>query len=214
MNNQHTNPSTKTPPFPSTTAPMDNIIYFIKSVLSNEIAVNSFPLIYKGEMNHQMMRSFALMANRKMQTMDVSTAVRKKVFHIMIECLQNITKHSDDYDEPNNQIGNGLFMVGRDNNSFYVITGNLVKAQNIEPLENRIIRLNKATASDLKRMFVQQMADGELSNKGGAGLGLIDIRRKSGRHLYYHFLPYTENAYFFILAVTIPLESSPDENDD
>lgn len=193
---------------------MDNIIYFIKSVLSNELAVNGFPLVYKGEMNHQMMRSFALMANRKMQAMDVPTAVRKKVFHIMIECLQNITKHSDDYDEPNAPIGNGLFMVGRDRDAFYVITGNLVKAQNVEPLENRIVRLNRATSSDLKRMFLQQMSDGELSNKGGAGLGLIDIRRKSGRSLYYHFLPYTENAYFFVLAVTVPIDTANDSDDE
>ena len=57
---------------------MDSVIYFIKSVLSNEIAVNGFPLIYKGEMSHQMMRSFALMANRKLQNMNVATAVRKR----------------------------------------------------------------------------------------------------------------------------------------
>jgi hypothetical protein len=36
----------------------------------------------------------------------------------MIECLQNITKHSDDYDEKERQIGNGLFVVGREKDSF------------------------------------------------------------------------------------------------
>ncbi|MBQ9471012.1 MAG: SiaB family protein kinase [Bacteroidales bacterium] len=192
---------------------MDSVIYFIKSVLSNEIAVNGFPLIYKGEMSHQMMRSFALMANRKLQNMNVATAVRKKVFHIMIECLQNITKHSDDFDEQEQQVGNGLFMVGHDREAFYVITGNIVKPHNVPPLEERIVKLNKASGSDLKRMFLQQMSVGELTDKGGAGLGLIDIRRKSGRNLYYHFVPHSDDAYFFILAVVIPHTSTKNDED-
>ena len=70
---------------------MDSVIYLIKSTLANEIAASGFPLIYKGEMNHQIMRSFAFMANRKIAEMNVPTATRKRVFHIMIECLQNIT---------------------------------------------------------------------------------------------------------------------------
>lgn len=186
---------------------MDNIIYFIKSTLSNEIAVSGFPLIYKGEMNHQMMRSFAFMANRKISAMrEISTSARKRVFHIMIECLQNITKHSDDYDEREKQVGNGLFVVGKDREAFYVITGNLVSQEHMLSLEKRIVSLNGASASELKRMFLQQMIDGELTVKGGAGLGLIDIKRKSGRPLYYHFVPYEKNQFFYILAVTIPID--------
>lgn len=193
---------------------MDNIIYFIKSTLTNEIASSGFPLIYKGEMNHQIMRAFAFMANRKISEMAIPTATRKRVFHIMIECLQNITKHSDDYDEKEKQIGNGLFVVGKDRDSFYVITGNLVKNDKMIVLEDRIIKLNNATPPQLKKMFLQQMIEGELNEKGGAGLGLIDIARKSKRKLYYHLVPYDSNRHFFILSITIPITSDDDDNSD
>lgn len=193
---------------------MDNIIYFIKSTLTNEIASSGFPLIYKGEMNHQIMRAFAFMANRKISEMSIPTATRKRVFHIMIECLQNITKHSDDYDEREKQIGNGLFVVGKDRESFYVITGNLVRNDKMMILEDRIIKLNNATPPQLKKMFLQQMIDGELNEKGGAGLGLIDIARKSKRKLYYHLVPYDSNRHFFILSITIPITADEDDNTD
>jgi hypothetical protein len=193
---------------------MDNVIYFIKSTLTSEMASSGFPLIYKGEMNHQIMRSFAFMANRKIAEKNIPTPTRKRVFHIMIECLQNITKHSDDYDEKEKQIGNGLFIVGESKDSFYVITGNLVKNDKMRILESRLEKLNKSNSKDLKSLFLKQMIEGELNEKGGAGLGLIDIARKSGRKLYYHFVPYDGNRHFFILAVTIPVDFDEDENDD
>lgn len=193
---------------------MDNVIYFIKSTLTSEVASSGFPLIYKGEMNHQIMRSFAFMANRKIAEKNIPTPTRKRVFHIMIECLQNITKHSDDYDERDKQIGNGLFIVGENKDSFYVVTGNLVRNEKMQVLESRIEKLNSSTSKDLKNLFLKQMINGELNDKGGAGLGLIDIARKSGKKLYYHFVPYDSNRHFFILAVTIPFELAEEDSDE
>ncbi len=187
---------------------MDNIIYFIKSTLSSEMASSGFPLIYKGEMNHQIMRSFAFMANRKITERNLPTSIRKRVFHIMIECLQNITKHSDDYDENERQIGNGLFIVGQEKDSFYIVTGNLVRNEKIKGLEERLTIVNNADPKELKQIFLKQMLEGNLNEKGGAGLGLIDIARKSGRKLYYHFVPYDNLRHYFLLAVSIPVEST------
>jgi hypothetical protein len=183
---------------------MDNIIYFIKSTLTSEMATSGFPLIYKGEMNHQIMRSLAFMANRKIAEKNLPTSIRKRVFHIMIECLQNITKHSDDFDKNDSQIGNGLFIVGQEKESFYVVTGNLVRNEKLKALEERLLTINNADRNMLKKIFLKQMMEGSLNEKGGAGLGLIDIARKSGKKLFYHFVPYDNQRHYFLLAVTIP----------
>jgi hypothetical protein len=47
------------------------------------------------------------------------------------------------------------------------------------------------------------MREGRLSEKGGAGLGFIDIARKTGRKLDFHFLSIDEENSFFILTSTI-----------
>jgi hypothetical protein len=194
---------------------MDNIIYFIKSTLSSEMATSGFPLIYKGEMNHQIMSSFAFMANRKITERNLPTSVRKRVFHIMIECLQNVTKHSDDYDKNDRQIGNGLFIVGQNKDSFYIVTGNLVRNEKIKELEERMVTINKADQKELKEIFLKQMMQGKLNEKGGAGLGLIDIARKSGQKLFYHFVPYDNTRHYFLLAVSIPFQlPSTDKEED
>lgn len=190
---------------------MDSIIYFIKSTLTNEMATSGFPLIYKGEMNHQIMRSFAFMANRKIIEKNLPTSIRKRIFHVMIECLQNITKHSDDFDQKDNKIGNGLFIVGQEKNSFYVVTGNIVKNESVKQLEAKLVKINESSPQELKDSFLKQMIEGPLNERGGAGLGLIDIARKSGRKLFYHFVPFDKDRQYFLLGVTIPLDEESRE---
>jgi hypothetical protein len=176
------------------------------------MASSGFPLIYKGEMNHQIMRSFAFMANRKISERNLPTSVRKRVFHIMIECLQNVTKHSDDFDKDDRQIGNGLFIVGQNTDSFYVVTGNLIHNEKIKSFEEKLTIINQSDPAELKRIFLKQMMEGNLTEKGGAGLGLIDIARKSGRKLFYHFVPYDNNLHYFLLAVSIPFDIGTSNN--
>jgi hypothetical protein len=43
----------------------------------------------------------------------------------------------------------------------------------------------------------------KLSAKGGGGLGLVDIARKSGNRLEYEFHKYNENYYFFNLTISV-----------
>ena len=61
-------------------------------------------------------------------------------------------------------------------------------------------------------MYRKQIREGKLSDKGGAGLGLIDIARKIGEPLNYQFLQLDEKNYFFILKVEINSKKFGKEN--
>jgi hypothetical protein len=112
-----------------------------------------------------------------------------------------MNKHSDEIKERN--IGNGLFIIGKKHDTYYVITSNKVAKNHKEPLERALISVNTASPLELKEMYKRQIKEGSLSNKGGAGLGLIDIARKTGETLNYQFLQLDEDNYFFILKVEI-----------
>ena len=186
-------------------------INLIKSVLSlhDEMASNGFSLVYEGEFSHEVMKMFTSMAERDMDKSNEDKAVKRKVFHVMVECLQNMTKHSDDVDQ-NDGIGNGLFIVGKKDGYWSVITANRILKEKIEGLKKSIDNINSLNKEDLNALYKKQIREGSLSEKGGAGLGLIDIARKTGRQLDYQFLPLEDNEnYFFLLKVRI--DSKPDE---
>jgi hypothetical protein len=186
---------------------VDEELNFINTILSNEMMTNGFPLIYKGELNHQITKLFTSMAEKKILQTKKEKSLRMKVFHIMVECLQNINKHSDDFDDPVNRIGNGLFFVGEKEYSYYVITGNKINNEKVEPLKRRIDTLNKLTKEELFELHKNQMQYGFLTERGGAGLGLIDIVRKTGEKLCYKFTRIDENSQFFMLKVTVSSKS-------
>jgi len=180
-------------------------INLIKSVLSlhDEMASNGFSLVYEGEFSHEVMKMFTSMAERDMDKSNEDKSVKRKVFHVMVECLQNMTKHSDDVDT-NDGVGNGLFIVGKKDGYWSVITANKILKEKIDGLKAAIDNINGLNKDDLNALYKKQIREGSLSEKGGAGLGLIDIARKTGRQLDYQFLPLEDsNNYFFLLKVRI-----------
>jgi hypothetical protein len=119
----------------------------------------------------------------------------------MVETLQNMNKHSDEIKE--RKIGSGLFIIGKKLDTYYVITSNMVAKKHKDSLEKSLIIVNNATRDELKQMYKKQIKEGQLSEKGGAGLGLIDIARKTGETLDYQFLQLDDDNFFFILKVEI-----------
>lgn len=166
-----------------------------------------FPLVYKGALSHNTMKFFTKMAEEKISNRCNDASVKRKVFHVMVEMLQNITRHSADADEKGS--GNGLFVVGERPTYYYIITGNVVKSSKVRDLEDNIELLNDMDKDSLDELHKKQIITGELSMKGGAGLGLIDIIRKTGEKYAYQFLRLDENYHFFVLKATISF--NPDE---
>lgn len=178
---------------------------FIKTVLSlhDEMVSNGFSLVYEGEFSHNIMKMFTSMADQNMEKANEDKGIRRKVFHVMVETLQNMTKHSDEHDTED-RIGNGMFIVGKSDDHWSIITANKIYKERIDELKQAIDEINNLSKDELKALYKKQIREGTLSNKGGAGLGLIDIARKTGERLDYQFLPLDDNeSYFFLLKVKI-----------
>ncbi len=188
-------------------------INFIKTVLSlhDEMVSNGFSLVYEGVFSHDIMKMFTSMAENNMDKQNEDKSVRRKVFHVMVECLQNMTKHSDDYDA-NDRIGNGMFIVGKKEGFWNIITANKIHKNKIDGLRRSIETINSLNQEELKNLYKKQIKEGTLSDKGGAGLGLIDIARKTGRKLDYQFLPLDDIENFFFL-LKVKIATIPDSSD-
>lgn len=172
---------------------------FYKSMKKHEIS-----LVYEGEITHQITKAFTSLTESNMAKEEESNTVQKKVFHVMVECLQNISKHADDYGT-NDYIfsGRGIFLVAKGEEEYSVTTGNTVENTKIPVLKGLLEQVNSLDKDELTELYKKQIKEGRLSDKGGAGLGFIDIKRKTGRNLDYHFLPINEDTSFFLLTSTI-----------
>ena len=62
-----------------------------------------------------------------------------------------------------------------------------------------IDNINSLDKDGLKELHKFKMRETAISEKGGAGLGFIDIARKTGNPLEYHFEPIDADNSFFLL---------------
>ncbi|HBX52587.1 MAG: hypothetical protein A2W98_09975 [Bacteroidetes bacterium GWF2_33_38] len=176
---------------------------FIKSVsnIYEEMVSNGFSIVYLGEFSQDITLMFTSMAESDMEKRSEEKSIKKKVFHVLVETLQNLYRHSDEIID--SEAGNGLFIIGKKDDIYYIITSNKVSKVHKPNLEKALEEVNNASKEELKEMYKKQINEGKISNKGGAGLGLIDIARKTGEKLSYQFLQIDANYFFFILEVEI-----------
>jgi len=164
------------------------------------MVANKVKLVYEGEITHQITKAFTALAESQMIQEEESYNTQKKVFHIIVECLQNITKHADSFDlEQTKQGGSGLFVLIKNADNYTITAGNIIKNVNITTLKNLLETINATDKEGLKELYKTQIREGRMSEKGGAGLGLIDIARKSGNQLEYYFIDINTDFSFFII---------------
>lgn len=163
-------------------------------------------LSFKGMITPDLLTTILQIMESKLESYDEKPKVKKKVFNVLVECLQNLYHHIDKDIVIENQKTydkSALLMIARNNGDYQVMTGNYIESGSVEVLKQRLDFVNSLNRDELKSYYKEVLNDGMRSDKGTAGLGMVDIARKSGQKLGYHFLDLGSNLSFFSLTVTI-----------
>jgi hypothetical protein len=172
----------------------------------NTMLKNRLTLVYEGEINQTITKAFTSLAEKNMDESNENVTVKKRVYHVMVECLQNICKHADD---PNTGLpykdgsGSGIFIVGQNETEYTITTGNTITNDKVVVIRSILEQINTLNAEQLKELYKKQMLEARLSDKAGAGLGFIDIAKKTGNPLNFDFIPLNDATTFFVLKTTI-----------
>ena len=78
-------------------------------------------------------------------------------------------------------------------------------------LEELLGRIHDADARDLKRMFLERLTDNARNQRGGAGLGLIEMARRSGHNLRHRIVQEPGGTALFFLEVVLGDAMEEDE---
>lgn len=160
-------------------------------------------LVYEGEVDQSITKAFTALAEKNLSENNADKSTVRKVYHVMVECLQNIYKHADGVPANDEKKSQGIFIVGHDEGGYVVCTGNPIANDKVEGIKNMLDKINGLEPEEVKSLYKTQIREGVLSEKGGAGLGFIDISRKTGSKLEYKFETIDEISSFFILKTYI-----------
>ena len=163
-------------------------------------------LVYQGEFTQESTKSILAMAERNLDTSGEDSSIRRKVFNVMVEALQNIVKHSDELVDGEVRSHSAIFLIGRDDKQYSIMSGNPIRKNNIPNLKGALEKINGLDKDGLKDLYKEIIKNTTISEKGGAGLGFVDMARKSGDKLEYLFPDMNENYAFFCLKVNVSRE--------
>lgn len=174
--------------------------------LYHRMETNKVVLSFKGDVTSELMSSILQIIEQRMDDMNEAPRLRKKVYNVLVECLQNLYHHIDEV--PSDAARNGtdrsaIFMVSLNNSGYSITTGNYILTERKESFRERLDRINSLTREELKDLYKEVLNSDGRSDKGGGGLGMIDIARKTGKKLNYEFATMNDKYSFFSLNINI-----------
>lgn len=153
-------------------------------------------MVYKGDFGKDSIMPIINIIEEKMKA--ENEVGPKAFFLILVELLQNVSRHNIE----ENGFKDGIFMITEDEDGdYWTSVGNIVDSETKNLLSERIDELNGMDAMDLKKAYKKTLREGSFSDKGGAGLGLIEIARKSSDKLDYNFEEMGDGKHFFTFNV-------------
>jgi hypothetical protein len=161
-------------------------------------------LSFKGEVTSDLLSSMLKVMESKLESISEEPKTKKKVYNVLVECLQNLYHHKD---LPSNEIADKnstIFLIGLNNNGSYkIITGNYISDEGVKALKTKIDMINGLSKVELKQLYIDTLTNENFSEKGGGGLGIIDIARKSGNKIEYQFVRVENGHQFFSMIVNV-----------
>ncbi|MBL4704659.1 MAG: SiaB family protein kinase [Flavobacteriales bacterium] len=176
----------------------------IAELLIGKISQGRILCVYFGEITFPIIDNLLINIKEVVKKRSRAPIVAKRTYRVLVECLENVHKHSVDSGNGQQKMSEeGVFLLIETEDKFRISVGNRISKNERIQLKRNIDHLNSISYSELKQLHRKVRMNGGISEKGGAGLGLIEIAMNSGQKIEYEFYEQDEDAYFFFLEVQL-----------
>lgn len=159
---------------------------------------------YMGKIEDDNVTEILLCIEQILKAKEESPKVFRKIFNILVELVQNLYHHGEvpsDFDVSYKKFG---VLILRDEGTQYrICAGNFIKIDGLRLIRDRIDQINTLSSTETQSLYRIILGNEEFSEKGGGGLGMVDIARKSGNKMEYQFYDYNPNYLFLAIDVII-----------
>jgi hypothetical protein len=159
---------------------------------------------YNGDLNQDQITRLESDVENSIINIAVPKSPMKKIFFISVETLQNMLIHGHKDNEGHQH---NYFIVAKNGTKVEITSANLIANASVEGLSEQIGRINDfEDEKALKQYYMDHLANNEISEKGGAGLGFITIAMKSGNKLKITFEKINEEYSLFQMVSAVSVE--------
>jgi len=140
--------------------PIQQVLDFHEEMEENSFSFlyqGDISLVYDGEVNQAVIKAFAGLAEDHMVENNEETKVKKRVFHAMVETLQNIAKHSKEFRATDEgRIGLGTFVITNTPNGYSITSGNFINTNEVNEITHSLDLINRLDTAGVKDLYLKK----------------------------------------------------------
>ncbi len=159
-------------------------------------------LDYTGPVDYRVIDRLAVELREKAAGENLNMLISKRIYAVVVECLENIIRYADAEPVPNNRHLPYLTVL-RVPGRITVRTGNLVTEQKASDIRKRLDLLNSLSYRALNDLFEQEISRETNPGETGARLGFIMMKMKSGNKISYDIDIVENGRIYFKLEISI-----------
>ena len=127
-------------------------------------------------------------------------ALIRKISFLIVETLQNVIHHSDK--TPSGETF-AYFELLKSEEGYEIKTGNLLLKEKTEELYKRLQCVTTSSEEEIKEKIINKLGQEGFTEKGGAGIGLLSIRKRVNEGMSYNIEYFKENYNFIHFEIKI-----------
>ncbi|MEN7548732.1 DUF6272 family protein [Rapidithrix thailandica] len=163
---------------------------------------------YRGHLTARQYDDLFFLIESKILEFVPKKSLQRKIQVIIIELLQNVRQNM----EVNLKARvDGFafldFLIVKKGKTIEIMCGNLALPIEVQTAVKRIEIVNRLTKEQLVQAYREILGNGKFTARGGAGLGIYDVKRKSGQNIQYQVKPTKNQETLFLkLLVTVSIK--------
>ncbi len=190
---------------------MDNASYWFFEKFMGD----NFCLLYDGDISDDITEKIMDLSEFNFDNKEGFSQTKKKVSFLLAECFQNIIRHGGKQElSHHHNVNSGFFLTRNVDGVYFITSGNLIKKENVDNLKEQLNKINDLDKNSLRALYVDILANNPFSDKGGAGLGLIKIARKSNQKIEFAFHDFDDTFSIFYNQIVLRSRESNLESDN
>lgn len=147
--------------------------------LREQFDASGMLICFNGPFSHSIIEELGTALRNHMTAESIERAAVLDVFAIYIELAQNVRNYQTLRALGQGQTAASIITIARRDNGYAISSGNMILKEDAAPLCERIAEINGCTPEELKRRYKEQMRRDTPPDALGAGLGLLEIARRS-----------------------------------
>lgn len=164
------------------------ILVFYQRILNQ---TTTTVLKFKGKLTFQRIGILLNDLKKRKQEFDIQPVLYKKLLTLMIEVLENILKYSDQFEDfiSKNPDYFPEFELSRIDLGFKLVSKNPIRDEDMAEISQKINKINAFDEKELKNFYRETITNGIFTEKGGAGLGFIEMAKITANDLSFSLIP-------------------------